>query len=145
MLCFSTPHQGEGSISPPSSSSDPVVLYPLPDMKSLDRWSIIFIFTVHADENCLENERNHIQGRRKYLNMILQWSRDFMSALSPKLLSLSFILFMQPNRNRHQERERERERERARSCPLSFSFMILIPLPLLSSPLALFLLPFLVA
>ena len=39
----------------------------------------ICIFTVHADENWLVNEWTHIQGRRKYLNMILQRSRYFMS------------------------------------------------------------------
>ena len=33
----------------------------------------------YADENWPENERIHIQGRRKYLNMLLQWSRDFIS------------------------------------------------------------------
>ena len=38
----------------------------------------VCIFTVQADENWLENERNHIQGRRKYLNMILKRSRDFI-------------------------------------------------------------------
>ena len=39
----------------------------------------VCIFTVHTDKNWLENERIHIQGRRKYLNMLLQWSRDFIS------------------------------------------------------------------
>ena len=39
---------------------------------------------MQAEENWLENERNHIQGRRNYLNMILQRSRDFMSSTKVK-------------------------------------------------------------
>ena len=39
----------------------------------------VCIFTVHADENSLENERNHIQERRNDLNMLLLWSTNSMS------------------------------------------------------------------
>ena len=79
------------------SFSDRQRLQSSPDMKSLDRWSSIFrflipgfgsfllkpafvcIFTVHTDENQLENGRNQTRGLRKYLNMLLQRPRDFMS------------------------------------------------------------------
>ena len=44
----------------------------------------VILHTENADKNWLENEKNDIQGRRKYLNMLLQRSRDFMSA--PKTL-----------------------------------------------------------
>ena len=37
------------------------------------------MYSENADENWLGNERNHIQGRRKYLNMILQQSTDIIS------------------------------------------------------------------
>ena len=72
-------------------------------MKSLDHWSIIFRYfllpcmwslhnkasfclhfhfaTVHADQNWLESEGNHIQGRRKCLYMLLQRTRDCMSTV----------------------------------------------------------------
>ena len=40
----------------------------------------VCIFTVHTDENWLENERNHIQGIRKSLNMLLLRSTNSMSA-----------------------------------------------------------------
>ena len=40
----------------------------------------ICIFTVHADENWLENAWNHIQGRRNDLNMLLLRSTNYMSA-----------------------------------------------------------------
>ena len=39
----------------------------------------VCIFTVHADENWLENERNHIQGRKNDLNMLLLRSTNSMS------------------------------------------------------------------
>ena len=69
-------------------------------MKSLDCWSIIFryifllrmsllsfsshFYTVHADQNWLEKERNYLRGRRKSQNVILQQSRDFISALQSR-------------------------------------------------------------
>ena len=39
----------------------------------------ICVQSENADENWLENERNHIQGRRKSRSMIFQRSRYFMS------------------------------------------------------------------
>ena len=39
----------------------------------------VCIFTVHADENWLENERNHMQERRNDLNMLLLRSTNYMS------------------------------------------------------------------
>ena len=36
---------------------------------------------MHADENWLENERNHIQGRKNDLNMLLLRSTNSMSAM----------------------------------------------------------------
>ena len=47
----------------------------------------VCIFTVHADENWLENERNHIQGRRKSLNMLLLRSTNSMSDYSPEKIT----------------------------------------------------------
>ena len=43
----------------------------------------VCIFTVHADENWLENERNHIQGRKNDLNMLLLRSTNSMSESVP--------------------------------------------------------------
>ena len=37
----------------------------------------------NADENQFENESNYMLGRRKYLNMLLQRSRDFISDRDP--------------------------------------------------------------
>ena len=64
-------------------------------MTFLHRWSSIFrlfpvcgsfpfqaSFCLHSentDKNWLEDEGNTVQGRRNYLNMLIQLSRDFIS------------------------------------------------------------------
>ena len=48
----------------------------------------VCIFTVHADENWLENVRNHIQGRRNDLNMLLLRSTNYVSVLRVNIFFL---------------------------------------------------------